>query len=75
MSTPRYHFLFFLKIFFFKKILLPGASGGQSKREKGKWGEILFYVCEYTFAVLSHTRRGHQIPLQMVVSHHVVAGN
>ena len=22
-----------------------------------------------------HTRKGHQIPLQMVVSHHVVAGN
>jgi hypothetical protein len=29
-------------------------------------------VCEYT--VFRHTRRGHQIPLQMVVSHHVVAG-
>jgi hypothetical protein len=35
----------------------------------------LFYVCEYTVAVFRHTRRGHQIPLQMVVSHHVVAGN
>ena len=35
----------------------------------------LFYVCEYTVAVLRHTRREHQIPLQMVVSHHVVAGN
>jgi hypothetical protein len=30
---------------------------------------------EYTLAVFRHTRRGHQIPLQMVVSHHVVAGN
>jgi len=29
----------------------------------------------YTVAVFMHTRRGHQIPLQMVVSHHVVAGN
>jgi hypothetical protein len=30
---------------------------------------------EYTVAVFRHTRRGLQIPLQMVVSHHVVAGN
>jgi len=36
---------------------------------------FLFYVYEYTVAVFRHTRRGHQIPLQMVVSHHVVAGN
>jgi hypothetical protein len=37
--------------------------------------EVLFNVCEYTEAVFRHTRRGHRIPLQMVVSHHVVAGN
>jgi uncharacterized membrane protein YgaE (UPF0421/DUF939 family) len=38
---------------------------------------FLFYVCKYTIAVavFRHTRRGHRIPLQMVVSHHVVAGN
>jgi hypothetical protein len=35
----------------------------------------LFYVYEYTIALFRHTRRGHQISLQMVVSHHVVAGN
>jgi hypothetical protein len=35
----------------------------------------LFYVCEYTVALFRHTRRGLQILLQMVVSHHVVAGN
>jgi hypothetical protein len=35
----------------------------------------LFYVYEYTIALFRHTRRGHQIPLQMVVSHHVVVGN
>jgi hypothetical protein len=34
----------------------------------------LFNVYDYTVAVFRHTRRGHQIPLQMVVSHHVVAG-
>jgi hypothetical protein len=35
----------------------------------------LFYVYEHTVAVFSHTRRGHQIPSQVFVSHHVVAGN
>jgi hypothetical protein len=35
----------------------------------------LFYVYDYTVAVFRHTRRGHQIPLHMVVSHHVVTGN
>jgi hypothetical protein len=32
----------------------------------------LFILSEYTVAIFIHTRRGHQIPLQMVVSHHVV---
>jgi hypothetical protein len=35
----------------------------------------LFNLYEHTVAVFRHARRGHQIPLQMVVSHHVVAGN
>ena len=35
----------------------------------------LFYVYEYTVAIFRHTRRGHQIPLRMVVSHHVSAEN
>ena len=35
----------------------------------------LFYVYEYTVTFFSHTSRGHRIPLQMVVSHHVIAGN
>ena len=35
----------------------------------------LFYLYEYTVTVFRHTRRGHWIPLQMVVRHHVVAGN
>ena len=33
----------------------------------------LFIIYVYTFDVFRHTRRVHQIPLQMVVSHHVVA--
>ena len=34
----------------------------------------LFYVYEHTITLFRHTRRGHQIPLQMVASHHVGAG-
>jgi hypothetical protein len=33
------------------------------------------YVYEHTVAVFRHTRRGHWIPLQMALSHHVGAGN
>jgi hypothetical protein len=36
---------------------------------------FIFYVYEYTVAVSSHPRREHRIPLQMVVRHHVAAGN
>lgn len=35
----------------------------------------LFYIYKYTAALFRNARRGHQIPLQMVVSHHMVAGN
>jgi hypothetical protein len=35
----------------------------------------LFYVYEYTVAVFRHNRRGHQIPLKMFGSHHMVARN
>jgi hypothetical protein len=35
----------------------------------------LFIICKYTVAVFRHSRRRRsQISLQMVVSHHVVAG-
>ena len=34
----------------------------------------LFILYENTVAVFRHTRRGHQISLRVVVSHHVVAG-
>jgi hypothetical protein len=34
----------------------------------------LFIICKCTVAVFRCTRRGRQISLQMVVSHHVVAG-
>jgi hypothetical protein len=35
----------------------------------------LFYLYEYTVDVFRHTRRGHQIQLQMVVSHRMAAVN
>jgi hypothetical protein len=34
----------------------------------------LFIICKYIVAVFRHSRRGSQISLRMVVSHHVVAG-
>jgi hypothetical protein len=34
----------------------------------------LFIIWKYIVAVFRHSRRGSQISLQMVVSHHVVAG-
>jgi hypothetical protein len=34
----------------------------------------VFILCKYTVAVFRHSRRGSQISLWMVVSHHVVAG-
>jgi hypothetical protein len=35
---------------------------------------IIYFICKYTVAVFRHTRRGSQMSLRMVVSHHVVAG-
>ena len=34
----------------------------------------LLILCKYIVAVFRHSRRGSQISLRMVVSHHVVAG-
>ena len=45
--------------------------GLRSARIKG----LCLYVCEYTVVLFRHTRRGHQISLQLVVSYHVVAEN
>jgi hypothetical protein len=36
---------------------------------------INIHLYEYTVAVFRHTRKGHQISLQMIVSHHVLAKN
>jgi hypothetical protein len=41
--------------------------------------EIYFYLfiflCKYTVTVIRHIKRQYGIPLQMVVSHHMIAGN
>jgi hypothetical protein len=36
---------------------------------------VRIILCEHTVTIFRRTRRGHQILLQMAVSHHVVAGN
>jgi hypothetical protein len=36
--------------------------------------DLFIVICKYTVAVFRHTRRGCQISLLMVVSHHMVAG-
>jgi hypothetical protein len=61
LPTERSHWsptYFFLSFFFFFKDLFI----------------YLFIICKYTVAVLRYSRRGHQISLWIVVSHHVVAG-
>jgi hypothetical protein len=57
---------------------------GIERRISGRVASVLFYflffqdlfiiISKYTVAV-SDARRGRQISLRMVVSHHVVAGN
>jgi hypothetical protein len=37
-------------------------------------GALIALMYMYIIAVFRYTRRGHRIPLQMAVSHHVVAG-
>jgi hypothetical protein len=36
--------------------------------------DLFIIICKYTVAGFRHTRRGRQISLRVVVSHHVVAG-
>jgi hypothetical protein len=45
-------------------------GGPHSLRPK----DLLIIISKYTVAVFRHTRRGCQVSLRMVVSHHAVAG-
>jgi hypothetical protein len=55
---------------------------GEEEEEEGERGisflfsflKIYLFICKYIVAVFRHSRRGSQISLRMVVSHHVVAG-
>jgi hypothetical protein len=57
--------------------LVPRANTPQAARMRVFFFFLkiyLFTICKYTVAIFRHTRRGHQMSLQIVVSHHVVAG-
>jgi hypothetical protein len=66
-----HYLLFFLFLFF--------SSPSLSSPTSSFFFLLLFlniYLFIYLmYAVFRHTRRGHRIPLHMVVSHHVIAGN
>ena len=54
----------------------PCSSGSQTNVLIVYFKDLfIISICKYTVAVFRHTRRGRQIPLRMVVSHHVVAAN
>jgi hypothetical protein len=82
MFKTVYQTLFLLSAIHAHAHISHSEGGGRRKRGKEKkrgffysffFSKDLFY--EYTVAVSRHTRRGHQIPLQVVVSHYVVARN
>jgi len=57
----------------------PSFSDDYSSKDQFKSSVVflksyLFIIYKYTVAVFRHTRRGHQISLQIVVGPHVVAG-
>ena len=60
---------------------VPWAGWDAGRQEATVWLLLfccvlnLFYVCEYTVAVFRHTGRGLWVPLPLVVSHCVLAGN
>jgi hypothetical protein len=47
------------------------ACSGQPRSLRPK--DLFIIINKYTVAVFRHARKGSQIPLQMAVSHHVVA--
>jgi hypothetical protein len=78
--SPAWHptalFFFFLGIFLiYISNAIPKDPHTPPIFFKEKKILFIYYLYEYIVAVFRHTRRGHQIPLQMVMSHHVGAGN
>ena len=65
-----YHFLFWCKEgTYISCVLVPVVFGFL------KIYLFSYFMYEYTIAIFRHTRRGYWTLLQMVVSHHVVAGD
>jgi hypothetical protein len=70
-------------VFFLPRYILTGVSHVVFVMNSGVNNQALscLFVClfvlmhEVTIVVFRHTRKGQRIPLQMVVSHHVVGGN
>jgi hypothetical protein len=64
-----------------KNLLNPDKSNLNGKisiteNQLKKKKRFIYFMHEYTtIALFRHTRRGHQTPLQMVVSQYVVSGN
>jgi hypothetical protein len=50
------------------------GNEGCSLRSAPLAPDLFIIISEHTVTDFRHTRRGHRVPLQMVVSHHVVAG-
>jgi hypothetical protein len=74
LMEARYQALFLIR-----KKSTPEAEAGGSLQFRASlffffFKIYLFIIYKYTVAVFRHTRRRCQISLQMVVSHHVVAG-
>jgi hypothetical protein len=61
LKQKHIHITGFLKLFFIFKFM-------------SFFSKIIYIIWKYTVAVFRHTRRGCQISLWMVVSHHVVVG-
>jgi hypothetical protein len=55
-------------------LLLPPPPSFSSSFFFLKKSYLFIIIYKYIVAVFRHIKRRHQIPLQMVVSHHVVAG-
>jgi hypothetical protein len=61
-------------------VYLTQEALGQDSRSRVLWAytllkKDLFIIYKYTVADFRHPRKGHQVSLQVVVSHHVVTGD
>jgi hypothetical protein len=70
-----------LRTQFLKELIFPLAlnpvymEAGEKEQTFFFFLRFIYLMYKYNIAVFRHTRRGHQIPLQMIVSYQVVTGN